>query len=256
MPMTQVPLYRQIADELRAAVLSGELTPGQPIPSENELAARYDTTRVTVRKALALLKADGLITTQQGKPTTVRPRPAVQMLTTGANWRRRRYTGEANYNAEAAAQGRTARQELLDVEHVPAPPEIAQRFEVPDGTPAIVRRLRFIADDEPMQLVHAYYLASRFAGTAVEERRRIRGGVSALIEDPAGPIRQRIVQFVEELEIRMPWPEERDLLAIPDGVPLARVFRVGHAASGEILEVLDSRMPGDRHTFQYVIDIP
>jgi GntR family transcriptional regulator len=253
--MTQVPLFRKIADALRDAVLSGELTPGQPIPSENELAARFETTRVTVRTAIALLKADGLLTTRQGKPTTVRPRPPVQMLTTGANWPRR-CTGEANFNAEAAAQGRVAHQELLDVEHVPAPAAIAVRFEVAEGTPAIVRRLRFIVDDEPMQLVNAYYLAARFAGTPVEERRRIRGGVSALIEDPAGPVRQRIVQFVEELEIRMPWPDEKDLLRIPEGVPLAWVFRIGHAASGEILEVLDSRMPGDRHTFHYVIDIP
>ncbi|SEM69329.1 GntR family transcriptional regulator [Streptacidiphilus jiangxiensis] len=254
--MTQVPLFRRIADALRDAILSGELAPGEPIPSEHELAARFETTRVTVRKAIALLKADGLLATQQGKPTTVRPRPAVQMLTTGANWRRRRSTGEANYNAEAAAQGHVARQELRSVEHVPMPAEISARFDVPEGTPAIVRRLRYLVDDEPMQLVNAYYLAARFSGTPVEEQRRIRGGVSALIEDPAGPIRQRFVQFVEELEIRMPWPDERDLLAIPDGVPLARVFRVGHAASGEILEVLDSRMPGDRHSFQFVIDIP
>ncbi|MEZ0066657.1 GntR family transcriptional regulator [Streptacidiphilus sp. MAP12-20] len=254
--MTEAPLFRQIADALRDAVLRGELRPGQQIPSENELKDRFHTTRVTVRKAIALLKADGLLVSQQGKGAFVRPRPAVQMLTTGANFRRRRYSGEPNYNAEATAQGRNARQELIDVETVPAPPEIAARFDVPEGTPVIVRRLRFLADEEPMQLVNAYYLAARFAGTAVADRRRIRGGVSQLIEDPDGPIQQRIVQFVEELELRMPQPDERDLLAIPPGVPLARVFRTGHVASGEIVEVLDSRVPCDRHTFRYVIDIP
>ena len=82
------------------------------------------------------------------------------------------------------------------------------------------------------------------------------GGAVALIEDPDGPVRQRIVQFVEDLEIRMPTPEESAALDIAPGVPLARVFRVGHVASGEIVEVLDSRVPCDRHVFRYVIDVP
>ena len=105
MPMTEA-LFRQIADALRAAILSGELTSGTQLPSENELKDRYGTTRVTVRKAIALLKADGLLVSHQGKGVFVRPRPAVQMLTTGANFRLRRATGAPNYSAEAAAQGR------------------------------------------------------------------------------------------------------------------------------------------------------
>ena len=255
MPMTEA-LFRQIADALRAAILSGELTPGTQLPSENELKDRYGTTRVTVRKAIALLKADGLLVSHQGKGAFVRPRPAVQMLTTGANWRRRRESGTANYNAEAEAQGRTAEQQLLSVDRVPAPPEIAERFDIPSGTPMIRRRLLFVVDEQPMQQVNAYYRAEMFSGTAVEEPRRIRGGVSRLVEDPDGPIRQRFIQFVEDLEIRMPTPEETAQLEIPPGVPLARVFRTGHVASGEIVEVLDSCVSCDRHSFRYVIDVP
>ncbi|MFC1416966.1 GntR family transcriptional regulator [Streptacidiphilus cavernicola] len=256
MSARETPIFRQIAEALRSAILAGELTPGQQLPSENDLKDRYGTTRVTVRKAIALLKADGLLVSQQGKGVFVRPRPSVQMLTTGANFRLRRYTGDPNYNAEAAAQGKTAEQQLLAVETVPAPPDIAERFGVAEGTPVIVRRLRFVVDGEPMQLVNGHYLASRFEGTEVAEMRRVRGGVSRLIEDPEGPVRQRIVQFVEDLEIRMPTPEESQVLAIPPGVPLARVFRTGHVASGEVVEVLDSRVPCDRHVFRYVIDIP
>jgi GntR family transcriptional regulator len=254
--MTHAPLFRRIADDLRAAILAGELTPGAQLPSENELSEQYSTTRVTVRKALALLKADGLLITQQGRGAFVRPRPAVQMLTTGANWRRRRESGTANYNAEAAAQGHRAEQQLRGVDRVPAPPEIAERFGVPTGTPMIVRRLLFVVDEQPMQQVSAYYRAEVFAGTAVEEPRLIPGGVSRLVEDPEGPIRQRFIQFVEDLEIRMPTPAEVAELAIPPGVPLARVFRTGHVASGEVVEVLDSRVPCDRHGFRYVIDVP
>ncbi|WP_433889347.1 GntR family transcriptional regulator [Streptomyces sp. CA-111067] len=251
-----LPPYRKIADELRVRILSGTLHAGEKLKSENELKDQYDTTRVTVRKALALLKAEGLLISEQGRGVFVRPRPNVQMLTTGANFRERRATGVSNFNAEAAAQGLRPEQRILSVETVPAPAEVASRLDVAEGTQVIVRRRAFFVNGEPMQLVDGYYPAALFDGTAVAEPRRIRGGVSRLIEDPEGPIRQRITQFVEDLEIRMPSPVEIDSLKIPPGVPLARVFRTAHTSAGQTVEVLDSRVPCDRHVFRYVIDVP
>ncbi|MFJ2173964.1 GntR family transcriptional regulator [Streptomyces sp. NPDC087851] len=249
-------MYRRIADDLRALILSGKLAPGEKLRSENELKDQYDTTRVTVRKALALLKADGLLVSEQGKGVFVRPRPSVQMLTTGANFRERRQTGVSNFNAEAAAQGLRPEQRILSVETVSAPAEVASRLEITEGSPVIARRRAFFVNDEPMQLVDGYYPAALFGGTELENPRRIRGGVSRLIEDPDGPVKQRITQFVEELDIRMPTPSETESLKIPPGVPLARVFRAAHISTGQVVEVLDSRIPCDRHGFRYVIDIP
>lgn len=251
-----LPTYRKIADELRALILSGKLRAGEKLKSENELKDQYATTRVTVRKALALLKADGLLVSEQGRGVFVRPRPNVQMLTTGANFRQRRDTGVSNFNAEAAAQGLRPEQRILSVETILAPADVASRLEVPEGTDVIVRRRAFFVNDEPMQLVDGYYPASLFGGTEVAEVRKIRGGVSRVIEDPDGPIKQRITQFVEDLEIRMPTPVETEALKIPPGVPLARVLRTAHTSAGQSVEVLDSRVPCDRHVFRYVIDIP
>lgn len=251
-----LPPYRKIADELRALILSGKLRAGEKLKSENELKDQYATTRVTVRKALALLKADGLLISEQGRGVFVRPRPNVQMLTTGANFRQRRDTGVSNFNAEAAAQGLRPEQRILSVETVSASADVASRLEVEEGAEVIVRRRAFFVNDEPMQLVDGYYPPDLFDGTEVTENRKIRGGVSRVIEDPEGPIRQRITQFVEDLEIRMPTPSETDALRIPPGVPLARVLRTAHTSAGRKVEVLDSRVPCDRHVFRYVIDIP
>lgn len=60
-------LYRQIADALRDSIYGGELPGGSKLPSENALADRFMTTRVTVRKAIALLRSEGLVTSSQGK---------------------------------------------------------------------------------------------------------------------------------------------------------------------------------------------
>ncbi|MFC7306280.1 GntR family transcriptional regulator [Streptomyces monticola] len=250
------PLYQRIADDLREGILAGELRPGAKLPSENSLKDRYGTTRATVNKGIALLKAEGLVLSSQGKPSIVRPRPNVRMLTTGANFRARRDSGVSNFNAEAAAQDLKPQQKILSVETVPAPPEVADRLGLEEGVPVLVRRRVFCVDEEPMQLVDGYYEASVFAGTALERVHRIRGGVSALIEDPRGPIGERITRFVEDLDIRMPVPYETEALAIPPGVPVARVLRTAYTSSGTVVEVLDSRIPCDRHVFQYAIDIP
>ena len=56
-------------EELKNKILSGEIRPGEKLPSENELAQEYGISRHTVRKALAILANDGYITTEHGKGT-------------------------------------------------------------------------------------------------------------------------------------------------------------------------------------------
>jgi len=253
---TALPPFRKIAQALRGDILAGRIAAGEQLPSENDLAERHETTRATVRKAIALLRSEGLVLSEQGRGAFVRPRPHVKMLLTGANYRTRRDSGTSNFNAEAAAQGQLATQRLLGVEEVPAPVEIADRLTVPPCTPVIVRRRLFVVDDEPMQFCDGYYPTGIFRGTAVAQPRRIKGGVHAVIEDAEGPVRARITQFVEDLDVRLPVPGEAEALAIPEGVPVARVLRTAYDSQGRALEVLDSLVPTDRYAFRYVIDVP
>lgn len=253
--MAQPNVFERIANDLRDLIRVGDLAPGEPIPSENSLANQYGTTRPTVRKGIALLKAEGLIVTSQGARAIVRPRPRVQMLSTGANFRERRQSGKSNFNAEVMAQGSRPEQRILDVSVEPASSEVAERLGVAVGAEVIVRRRLFLVDEEPMQMCDGYYPSELFAGTAVQVPRRIRGGVSGLVEDPDGPVGQCITQFVEDLDVRMPTPDEVRDLNIPPGV-IARVWRTAHVADGSVVEVLDSRVPCDRHVFRYVIDVP
>jgi GntR family transcriptional regulator len=254
--MNSTPPFRRIANTLRRDIREGRLEPGERLPSENELAKRHETTRTTVRKAIALLRHEGLVVSEQGRGAFVRPRPHLKMLLTGSNWRAHRGSGMSNFNAEAASQGRTAKQQLLTVEEVEAPAEIAERLGVPAHTLVIVRKRLFVVDGEPMQFCDGYYPTSLFRDTDVAEDRRIRGGVHGLIEDPNGPIRRRVTRFIEDLDARLPDPAESEALAIPEGVPVVRVLRTAYDSNDEVLEVLDSLVPTDRFAFRYVIDVP
>lgn len=254
--MKSTPPFRRIAETLRRDILAGKLEPGERLASENELAERHETTRTTVRKAIALLRSEGLVASEQGRGVFVRPRPHLKMLLTGSNWRAHRGSGMSNFDAEAASQGKTAAQQLLAVEETAAPAEIAERLGVPLHAPVIVRRRLFVVDGEPMQFCDGYYPTDLFRKTAVAEAHRIRGGVHVLIEDPEGPVRRRVARFVEDLDVRLPVPSESEALAIPEGVPVVRVLRTAYDSNGEALEVLDSLVPTDRFAFRYVIDVP
>ncbi|MFC9268967.1 GntR family transcriptional regulator [Streptomyces zhihengii] len=64
--------YRQIADDLRRAILDGHFAPGAKLPSHHELMRDYDVAASTVRQALGVLKTENLITTRQGAGSLVR----------------------------------------------------------------------------------------------------------------------------------------------------------------------------------------
>jgi DNA-binding GntR family transcriptional regulator len=68
---TPVPPYRQLAAILRGQIEAGELAPGQQLPSVVTLAADYQIAVPTVRKAISLLKAEGLVTGVAGYGTFV-----------------------------------------------------------------------------------------------------------------------------------------------------------------------------------------
>ena len=64
--------YRQIADDLRTAILDGRLGPGDQLPTTNELMAKYEVANMTVQSALRVLREQNLIYSQQGRGTFVR----------------------------------------------------------------------------------------------------------------------------------------------------------------------------------------
>ena len=174
------------------------------MPSENELARRYGTSRPTVRRAIAHLKAEGLVISEQGSGTFVRPKPRVRILVTGSNYRRHRALGLPGFNAQALEQGMSPRQAITEVARISAPADVAQQLDLDQGSPVIVRRRVFFADDAPVALTDSYYPADMAAGTAIERPERIKGAVHALIEDENGPIRRKTAPCERQPSDRVP----------------------------------------------------
>lgn len=71
-PLSERHQYRQLADILRAQITTGELRPGDRLPSESGLHQTYGISRETIRRALRVLRDEGLVVTEGGYGTRVR----------------------------------------------------------------------------------------------------------------------------------------------------------------------------------------
>jgi GntR family transcriptional regulator len=247
--------YLRILDDLRDDILTGRRAPGERLPSEHELADEYSTSRPTVRRAVARLKAEGLVVTEQGRGAFVRPKPHVRLLISGASYRKHRRLGLPGFNAQALEQGQAPEQQLREVATIGAPAEVAMRLDLDEDSPVVVRRRIFFVDKDPVAFCDSYYPAAIAHGTVIAEHRRIKGGVHAAIEDPEGPIRRQVARSVDDVLSRMPTQAEADELKLPLGVPVIRVLRTFYDSEGQALEVQDTVAAADRHEFRYEVSM-
>lgn len=72
-PASAVPIYRQLVDQVRRLVVSGQLAPGTELPSVREVASEYTVNPTTISKAYGLLELEGLVQRNRGKPMTIAP---------------------------------------------------------------------------------------------------------------------------------------------------------------------------------------
>lgn len=119
---TDGPLYRQLADLLRAPILTGAFPVGEELPKEAELADRFGVSLITVRQALRDLEADGLIRKRPAKPAVV----ATRTPTVTLGWNFSRFTDMAAFTANATLAIRSWRRERC--------PAAQRHFGLPDAS--------------------------------------------------------------------------------------------------------------------------
>lgn len=77
-PQSGTPIYRQMIEQIRRMVASGQLVPGAALPSVRELAVEHAVNPMTISKAYSMLETEGLLERQRGKPMTVASRERPQ----------------------------------------------------------------------------------------------------------------------------------------------------------------------------------
>ncbi|MGH3938202.1 MAG: GntR family transcriptional regulator [Pseudonocardiaceae bacterium] len=226
---------RRIADAVRALINTGELAPGDKLPSERELAQRFQTARNTAREGVRLLVEEGLVTAQHGRGVFVRHQDRI------FRWGSDRYsrtayreTGLTPFRLEMARQDKTARVDVIGIDRVTPPYEVAERLGVPGDESSVLRRINhYFADDEPIQIVTTYLRWSEAEGTALLEPNTGPGGIYGRLEK-RGHI---LTEGADEITARMPSYEESRSLGTPPGVPVLDLLHTSIDQDGEPFEV-------------------
>ncbi len=246
-PTSDRAAYRQIADQLRAAIMAGELPEGAQLPSERALMDTHQAARGTVRQATALLKAEGLVEVEQGRGAFVRRKPPVRRLASDRFAQRHRKEGKAAFLAEMAADERTPQVEVLQVGQATAPAEFADRLGLDPDAPVLVRRRRYLGDGQPMELATSYIPWALAQDTPMVDDNPGAGGIYARLEQ-AG---HELGGFTEDVTARMPTPEESRALALRPGVPVITLVRTAYDTAGTPVEVCDTVMAANLYVLSY-----
>lgn len=234
-----VPLYLQLADELRSKILSGEWQPEQRIPSENELNQIYSISRMTIRQVLGKLVDEGLVFRVHGKGTFVAQRKIAT--------RSPSYYG---VREQLEQQGYSTRTEMLDSGEVEADARLAGQLEVPVGTPLhMVERLRY-AGETPISL-HKSYVPLPLAPGLLDHDLAQRQLCQVLARDYG----LDMTYVHESLESLNPTPAELSALGVRRGIPLLLLEQRIRDASRRLFEFTQIRFRGDRIRLEFDYDL-
>ncbi len=243
------PVYQQIADLLRDRIVRGGYPPGAKLPSETELVQEYDVSRLTVRRALAVLVSEGRTESKRGIGVYVREVPPVLRMGNNRFSRAARRAGKGALAAEAERLGLDWEAEVLELVTVAAP--LAVR-EVLGEERAVVKRRRMIVGGEPTQLADSYLPESVATAIKYDQGETAPGGVYGLLERHG----HMISRFRESITVRAATPEESVALGIQNAAPVAVLVRIAFDQDGRPVEYFDSVAVGDRHVYVYEFDAP
>lgn len=205
------PLYRQIKDLMIQALEAGEWRPGQLIPSEQELAARFGVSQGTVRKAVDELAADNLLVRKQGKGTYVASHHDPRALF--------RFLRLVPVDGELAQPDSVP----LACWRAKAGLEAARMLEIAQGDPIIIvrRTLRFVT--KPVVVDEIYLPGEIFQGLTLEVLQDWRGSLYSLFETRFG---LRMIRAEERLRAVAADRSTAEILQVTEGKPLLSVERV------------------------------
>jgi GntR family transcriptional regulator len=243
------PLYRQIADDLRNKIESGELAQGSQLATEIELRDQYNASRNTVRDAIKWLTNLGLVETRPGQGTFVFEKPTPFVMT---------LTGEVLdpgdemvYLAEVAASGRTPTNSAPQVEIQWAAGAVARALHLEEGAQVVSRHQERFIDDTPWSLQTTFYpmsLVQRGATRLILPTNIDEGAMAYLAHEC--DLRQ--VGYRDTISVRPPEEIEARFFRLPaDGrISVFEIHRLGFDDSGDRLRLTITVYPADRNRFR------
>jgi GntR family phosphonate transport system transcriptional regulator len=223
-------LWRQIQQAIEAEIADGARPPGERLPTEADLAARFGVNRHTVRRAMEELEARGLVRIEQGRGSFVAE--DVLDYTLGPRTR---------FSEIIRKQNRAPEGRLLRVAEVPAEAVLAEALGIRRGRPLIQVERLGLADGRPVLIGTHHFPAARFA--RLPALLAADPSISAALAACGVPDYRRQVTRVTA---RLPTPEEAKLLQQARSRPVLVSEAVNTDPAGVVVDVTFTRYAAGR----------
>ena len=231
------PLYQQIKGLILQSLQQGEWKPGEAIPSEMELAARFRVSQGTVRKAIDELAAENLVTRRQGKGTFVATHAERQV-----QYRFLKLMPDAG----AASEEGPAQRTILECRRLRASAEVARSLALRAGDSVIQikRILSFVGI--PTILEDIWLPGQAFKGLTAEQLAHYQGPTYAMFELDFGV---RMVRAEEKIRAVLPDVAQAQWLSVPTSTPLLSVERLAYTYNDVPMELRRGLYRTDTHHY-------
>ncbi|MFC6182390.1 GntR family transcriptional regulator [Lactiplantibacillus daowaiensis] len=226
--------YEVIADNLRQQIKSGKYAPGELLPDQNKLAATFDTTRITIHKAIQLLIIEGMVYSKRGAGTFVRKdfgltdnRQATQMD---------QPIGTTRTNA-----GKKVTSKVLELQaRLPTPRE-AEQLMIDDMDPVyVIRRTRFVDGK-----VWAYEHTIMPTNIVTLTKHVLMGSIYGYLEKEGG---MAIAGSHRIISAAKATAEDVEAMDATLGDPILVINQVSYTDDGQPFEVSESHFPYETST--------
>lgn len=232
------PLYQQIKGLIMNSLQASEWKPGEAIPSEMELAARYRVSQGTVRKAIDELAAENLVVRRQGKGTFVATHAERQV--------QYRFLKLFPDHGDASSEGPAQRQ-IIDCKRQRASAEVARALSLRTGDAVLQVRRVLSFSNTPTILEDLWLPGGPFKGLTAERLSDYRGPMYALFETEFGV---RMVRAQEKLRAVLPDAVQCELLRITPHTPLLSVERTAFTYNDTPMELRRGLYVTDTHYYR------
>lgn len=214
------PLHVKISEQLKAKIESGEYAPGERLPSEFDLGASFSVSRTTVRRAIANLIRQGLVTTQQGKGIFVTQRHKISFSMSNPLMQ---------FDQALRDQGYQGKVQSLRFQRCTASLDVARCLHLSGRSPQVYWQEKIIyADDYPIALDISYFTEA--IGLALGAQLQTGFTYSSLTQNGVS---------LNEAEVRLEsMPADYELseyLAVPLGMPLLVFHYVAYTGKHEAI---------------------
>ncbi|WP_187358660.1 GntR family transcriptional regulator [Pseudoduganella aquatica] len=229
------PLYQQIKALITQSLQSGEWKPGELIPSEVELAARFKVSQGTVRKAIDELAAENLVMRKQGKGTFVSTHHEAR-----AHFRFLRLMPDEGVPHYPESK-------FIEVKRTRAPADVARLLELKSGD-AVVFIKRVQSFDGMPTIVEELWLPGLiFKGLTAERLVEYKGPMYGLFESEFGT---RMIRAAEKIRAVCADEGAASLLQVAQGTPLLMAERVSFTYGDKPVELRRGLYSTERHHYQ------